>query len=91
MSSLFFQISKETFLQASPIYDNPFKNFSLRIISRVDCKEHFTYLPNVNFTELKMLLNGLHLSLIREFHNMDDVRRYWKYREHLHKRKNFYI
>ena len=77
MSSLFYKISPTSFLEASPIYDNPLKSYGLRIVSIDETGEHFVFLPSVSLPELKMVTQSLHLSSVPQFRHFDDVRLYW--------------
>ena len=78
MASLFFQISRTDFLEALKIYDNPYKDYALRIVSFDNRREHVVYLPPVNLTELSVLVSILGLRMIPSFKHIDDVRRYWQ-------------
>jgi uncharacterized protein YerC len=76
MSSIFFQISGIDFIEAVKIYDNPGKQFALRIITFQNGREYFVFLPDVTLNELSVLASILRLQIIPTLRNHDDFRRY---------------
>ncbi len=76
MSSVFFQISNKEFLQALKIYDNPGKEFALRIISFHNGLENYTHLPDVTLNELSVLASILGLRMIPNLKHTGDLRNY---------------
>ena len=74
----FFQISVNSFLEASPIVDHPTKTHGLRIVSINSGKENFIHLQPVNLTELKTIMNTLGLRHCPFFQHFDQVRAYWR-------------
>lgn len=77
MSSVFFQISGTDFLEATKIYDNPGKEFAMRIITFKNGKESFVFLPDVTLNELSVLASILKLRIIPNFNRHNDFVKYY--------------
>lgn len=75
MTSAFFQISSKDFLQALRVYDNPSKDFALRIVSFQSGLENYIYLNDVTIAELGMLITILKLKLIPNLKTTEDLRK----------------
>lgn len=76
MSSIFFQISKNDFLEASKMYGNASKEFGLRIISFQNGRENYVYLPEVTLNELSVLASILRLAIVPNIRNLDEFHKY---------------
>ena len=78
MTTYFFQISPNAFLEAGPISDHPTKTHGLRLVSIDHHKERFVHFQSVDLSELKTIVNILHLRYIPTFKHFDQVRGYWR-------------
>jgi hypothetical protein len=74
MTSVFFQISPNDFLEASRSY-NKYNEFALRIVSIYrDGIINFVYLPEVNLNELSLLATIFKSKLLPGIHNLNDLK-----------------
>lgn len=53
--SQFFHVSKNSYLEAFKLYNNPRKDYAVRIINIYNGMQNFTYLPDMTHDELVML------------------------------------
>lgn len=60
-----YQISQSDFLEATPIYDHPLKTHEIRVVTSDQNGRHYVFLPPVNLTELKTIVDILNLKLVR--------------------------
>ena len=74
MTSAFFQISSKEYLQALRIYDNPGKDFALRIITSQNGLDNYIYLPDVTLHELGILASILQLKMMPNIRHVSDLR-----------------
>lgn len=73
MSSVFFQISANDFIEASRSYSK-YGEYALRIVSIYDGIVNFVYLPEVNLNQLSLLATILKTKLIHGIHNLNDLK-----------------
>ena len=81
MTNIFFQFSNGNYLQAMRVYDNPGKDFAIRIVSFHNGQENYFYLPDVTLNELSILASILHLKFLPNLNTSNDMRNniYQKY------------
>lgn len=75
MTSIFFQISRTDFLEASRIHQNYNKQFALRIVSLRYGIETFVYLPEVTLNELSILANIFQVIILPDIRSLDQLKR----------------
>ena len=75
MTSVFFQISRNDFLEASRTYSRN-KEFALRIVSFNNGIENYVYLPEVSLNELSLLATILRVRLVPGYNDVNQLRKY---------------
>lgn len=76
MTSIFFRISNQEYIEAMKIYDHPGKEFALRIISYKNGMEVYTYLSDVSLNELSVLAGILRLGIVQGISTVGELRSY---------------
>ncbi len=81
MTNVFFQFSNGDYLQAMRVYDNPGKDFAIRIVTFRNGQENYIYLPDVTLNELSVLASILRLKILPNLTTSNDLRNiiYQKY------------
>ena len=76
MSSIFFQISRTDFVEASKKYGSYNNEFGIRIISYQNGKETYVYLPSMNLSELTVFATLLRVAVIPNVYTINELRVY---------------
>lgn len=77
MTSIFFQISKNDFIEASKIYGIPGKEFGVRIISFRNGVPIYVFLPEMSLNELSVLASILRVRIIPNIRHVNDLQNYF--------------
>ncbi|BCS83031.1 hypothetical protein QLL95_gp1092 [Cotonvirus japonicus] len=76
MSSVFFQISGNTFIEASKLHARN-NDFAIRIISFANGVPEFVYLPDLSLDQLSLLALILRGRIIQNVDNYNDLYNRW--------------
>ena len=77
MASIFFQISRTDFLEASKIYGIGGKEFGLRVVSFQNGIPIFVYLPEVSLSELSILASIMRVRIVPNLRRIEDLQKYF--------------
>lgn len=75
MSSIFFQITPNDFLEAARVYNGTGKEFAIRIVSQKNGKLHFVYLPEVTLSELSLLVSIFRARIVQNMYSVNNLQR----------------
>lgn len=77
MSSIFFQISRTDFIEASKIYGVTDKEFGVRLVSFKSGIPVYAYLPQMSLNELGVLVSLLKATMVTNIGYFDDLQKYY--------------
>jgi hypothetical protein len=77
MSSIFFQISKNDFVEASRTFHIPGKEFGVRIVSFQNGIPIFVYLPEMTLNELSVLASILKVRIVPNINQISGLQKYF--------------